>query len=205
MALFIARHGQTDWNRQGRFQSTTDVPLNDTGREQAQLLGEQLRQRAIQFSRVWSSPRVRALETAEIIVSVAADNLTPADIQHDAALVELSLGHFEGRYADDLKLEYGDEFTEWQTSGFIDAAPGGESMQEAVSRVTPSVSRLRSLALQENVLLVAHQGANMAIKSALEGVLNVERLNHHRQANDEIDIWDEALGKIVERLTLSLG
>jgi len=203
MALYIARHGQTDWNRQRRYQSTSDVPLNDTGREQARKLGLLLKRRQIQFAHVWSSPLVRATETAEVILSLCSNDPAQVEIKLDPDLVEISLGKFEGKFADDLLTEFGAVFVNWRNSGFIDAAPAGESMREAVDRVQPAVSRARALARDSDVLLVAHQGANMAIKSALEGVLNTDRLNSHRQANDEIDVWDEKSGMIVERLTLA--
>lgn len=200
MALYIARHGQTDWNLQRRFQSTTDVPLNEHGRSQATALADLLNQRRITFSEIYSSPLQRAMSTAEILIAGATAARSTPTITAEPSFIELSLGEFEGRYADDLKNDFGDVFTVWQASGFIDAAPGGESMQQAVQRVTPVLTRIRRECIDADVLIVAHQGSNMAIKSALEGELSVERLVAHRQGNDEIDIWDERQSQLVERL-----
>lgn len=199
MALYIARHGQTDWNKQRRFQSSTDVPLNDTGRRQAQALAKLLMQRSVVFSNVWSSPLQRAMQTAHFLID--SHDPTPAVVA-EPDFVELGLGEFEGKFADDLDQQYGDVFRDWQRGAFVDAAPGGESMQQAIDRVSPALTSIRRLSTSHDVLIVAHQGANMAIKSALEGELSVQRLSQHRQSNDEIDIWDEKLGRVIERLSV---
>ena len=68
MTLYLARHGQTEWNHSARIQGREDIPLNDTGRIQAQRLGEGLRELGIE--RIWSSPLSRAQETARTIASI---------------------------------------------------------------------------------------------------------------------------------------
>src|SRR5437868_4346988 len=88
--VYLARHGETDWNRAGRWQGWTDVPLNPTGEAQALALAEKLRDRTI--ARIVSSHLARARRTAEIV----AGALSVTDIATDADLKERGFGLFEG-------------------------------------------------------------------------------------------------------------
>ena len=84
------RHGVTDWNRQGRFQGRTDIPLNDEGIAQAHAAARRLRN--LRLDQVVASPLVRAAATAKI---VAASSATPLAI--DDGLIECDFGSLEGR------------------------------------------------------------------------------------------------------------
>src|SRR5690349_15996562 len=87
--LLLARHGETDWNREGRWQGWADPPLNELGRRQATRLAEQLR--TIPFDAVYSSDLRRAHETAEIL---AAPHAVPIVV--DPALREIDIGSWSG-------------------------------------------------------------------------------------------------------------
>ena len=87
--LLVARHGETDWNREGRWQGWADPPLNDTGRAQARRLAEELRETA--FDAVYASDLRRAFETAEIL---AAPHAVP--VVADAGLREIDIGSWSG-------------------------------------------------------------------------------------------------------------
>jgi len=89
MKIYIARHGQTDWNIQHRAQGRTNIPLNKTGIKQAETLRDNIKN--IHFDAVYASPLSRAAETARI----ATDNYY--DIAYDDRLVERSFGDFEGK------------------------------------------------------------------------------------------------------------
>ena len=67
MKLYLIRHGQTDWNVAGKIQGCHDIPLNETGRKQAQYLAEGMRNRPV--THIYSSPQIRALETARAIAA----------------------------------------------------------------------------------------------------------------------------------------
>ena len=79
MPIYIARHGQTDWNLLEKWQSTTDVPLNKTGYRQAENLRDKLAEQGVRFSAAMTSPLVRAVETAKVLLQgshvIAQDNL----------------------------------------------------------------------------------------------------------------------------------
>ena len=99
-SFLCIRHGVTDWNRQGRFQGLTDIPLNDEGIAQAQAAVRRLRD--IRLDYVVSSPLIRAVKTAEII---AAASGKPVAI--DAGLIECDFGSFEGRPISEVMDEHG--------------------------------------------------------------------------------------------------
>lgn len=89
MKIYIARHGQTDWNTQHKAQGRSDIPLNETGIKQAETLRDNIKD--IQFTAVYASPLKRAAKTAEI----ATDG--KYTISYDDRLIERSFGDFEGK------------------------------------------------------------------------------------------------------------
>ncbi len=194
MPLYLVRHGETNWNREKRFQSITEVPLNERGREQAQALRDELRRRGIDFCAARSSPLGRAIETAGIVLEGSA-----TELQVEPAFIEVSLGAFEGRLEADLRLELGAAFDTWRAMQYTAAAPGGESILDAVARVAPALARLAPLAVSGNVLVVAHQAVNMAMKVALSGRTDRTSAAEFRQNNHEVDIWDMDCGRQLER------
>ena len=96
--LILWRHGQTDYNLQGRIQGQVDIPLNDTGRQQAQRAADDIA--ALGPTRIVSSPLVRARDTAEVLAS-----LTGLSVEIDPGLVEKSFGTWEGLKAADIKKQ----------------------------------------------------------------------------------------------------
>ncbi|MCA8967067.1 MAG: histidine phosphatase family protein [Planctomycetes bacterium] len=193
--LYIARHGETDWNRQKRFQARVDVPLNDTGRGQAAALRALFRERGVVFSRAWCSPLGRARETLEIVLDGSGVPWQP-----EPALLELSLGEFEGCLEADLQRDRGAEFDAWRARHFLEAAPGGESIGDGMVRVAGLLAALRAPASAGDVLVVGTQGANMALKAALSGDVTVSSVAGYKQANDEVDVWQADPPAFVERL-----
>ena len=194
MALYFARHGQTNWNRVHRWQSRTDIPLNQTGRQQARGLSQLIRSRAIVFKRVVCSPLRRARETAEILM----DGCDPA-LEIDSRLVELDLGEFEGCLESELGEEFGERYDEWKSRMYLDPAPSGEGILDVARRVEPVLPVL--LDTPGHVLIVGHQGVNMALKAKLSNCFTVGCLSSFRQRNDEIDLWEITPPRSVMRIS----
>jgi 2,3-bisphosphoglycerate-dependent phosphoglycerate mutase len=118
--LFLFRHGETDWNREGRLQGHTDTPLNATGLAQAQSLGESLRPHRLDA--VVSSDLSRARTTAQIVAEALR---VPLFIE--AGLRETDVGLAEGLLWADAKTRFGEGLTErWYSDGDV-AFPGGET------------------------------------------------------------------------------
>ena len=118
--LFLFRHGETDWNREGRLQGHTDTTLNATGLAQAQALAESLRPHRLEV--VVSSDLARAQTTARIVAEALA---VPLFIE--AGLRETNVGAAEGLLWADAKTRFGEGLTErWYSDGDV-AFPGGET------------------------------------------------------------------------------
>jgi broad specificity phosphatase PhoE len=140
--IFIFRHGETDWNAEGRFQGHTDVPLNDKGRAQATALIPILREKKVEA--ILSSDLSRARETAQIIGAALS-----VPLFEDIGLREAFLGDAQGLTWEEIQNSFGVEVaTRWGSSHPTDADvayPGGESGAQVVERVFEAMERfLRS-------------------------------------------------------------
>lgn len=149
--LYLIRHGETDWNLQHRIQGLTDIPLNETGRQQAHAAGRLLAGRG--FDGVYCSPLSRARETATII----ADELgLPAPGIVDA-LVERDYGDAEGLTFAEVDRNYPDRAI----------VPGQETREAVAERVLPALHGLAAAHPDESLLVISHGGA---IRSVLTSV-----------------------------------
>ena len=100
------RHGETDWNKQGRFQGIENIPLNETGLLQAESCGKGFKQCGISFDYIVSSPLDRAKVTAEKIAEYVGMN--PADVRIDKRLIERDFGEISGRPREDRERMFND-------------------------------------------------------------------------------------------------
>lgn len=158
VTLYLARHGETDWNAAGRWQGQTDVPLNPRGREQARAVAAALRELGIRS--VASSDLVRARETAEIVAADLGLGLALAD----AALRERAFGCFEGL----TRAEVAERHPEAWARYLADpgpAPPGGESRDELLARLLPALAAVAAR-LPGPLLVVLHGGSMRALLPA---------------------------------------
>ncbi len=138
--LVLVRHGETEWNRVGRVQGRTDIPLNSTGRAQAAATADRIR--GTRFDAVVASPLSRAAETARII----ADGLGIGPVELVDDLVERNYGEAEGMTDRDLDARFG---------GRLEAT---ESRDDVVARVTPALLAVAERHPGQRVLVVSHGG-----------------------------------------------
>lgn len=201
MPLYLVRHGETDWNRERRFQSRTDVPLNGRGIAQAEAIRDELWRRDVAFSAARCSPLGRARHTAQIILDGSGLEVVP-----EPAFIEVDFGSFEGRLEADLREEYGEAFANWRASEYTEVSPGGgESILTAAPRVREPLLALVPFATRGDVLIVAHQAINMAMKVALSGRRDVASAAKFRQQNQQVDVWDMVRGERLEVFAVSSG
>ncbi len=187
MELFLIRHGQTDYNAQRRWQGRVDVPLNIAGREQAVKIRELLRLETIRLAKIYTSPLVRATETADII----SNHVTPIFI--DERLVEINLGDYDGRYEDDISQEIGKrDYENWRSRNFTLPAPGGESIADVMVRAKDFLDEIAKSKSNEQLGIVAHQGLLIALKSVISGQSELTALDGYKQMNSEVDVWEIA-------------
>jgi broad specificity phosphatase PhoE len=151
MRLLLARHGQTEWNADRRFQGTSDISLSAVGRKQAHALGRALRGHRITAAYV--SPLRRAVETAEIALADAGIPYTPI-----AELRELSLGDWEGCTVDEIRRQDGDPYAAWLRAPLDCPPPGSEPLPEVCERILAAVERIGAAHGDGDVLLIAHGG-----------------------------------------------
>ena len=149
MAFYVLRHGQTDWNKEMRLQGSTDIPLNETGREQARRAAEIF---ALQgLTKIVASPLSRALETARIVGSKV--NIDPII---DARLTERHFGLFEGMTIDEVKQHREDMREFMNPKADIDGKhypDNAEPLVEVIDRVYACVNEYRT---DGNCLFVFH-------------------------------------------------
>jgi broad specificity phosphatase PhoE len=156
--ILLARHGQTAYNAARRFQGHLPVPLDETGRAQAQALADAVAQREI--GQLWCSPLARARETAEIIAA-----RTGHEIVEDARFAETDAGDWTDRYFADIQEEAPDLFGRFVGADPSFGFPGGESFQEQAERIARGLDAARQ-ASPGPVLVVCH-GVTIRIAQAL--------------------------------------
>lgn len=160
MRLFLLRHGETDWNKCGRFQGQTDIPLNDAGRELAVLTRKNMP--LVQFDKVYCSPLVRAVETAHIFL----EGRFPLDeIRLDDRIKEISFGSQEGSNINEAKVDEHHPMYNMLWHPEVYQPLDGESFQQVVDRACDFLFH-EILPLEgkcDNVLVVAHGALNRSI------------------------------------------
>ena len=153
--LILVRHGETDWNRDGRFQGHADPPLNERGRRQAHALAEQFAREPIEA--VYASDLVRAHETATII----AERLG-LDVVVDPELRERDVGEWSGLTLAEIEERFPNQLDQWR-SGHITV---GESRESLTDRALTAALRIAAAHPDGEVLLVAHGGTLRMLRRA---------------------------------------
>ncbi len=165
--VYLARHGETEWNRALRWQGSTDIPLNEVGRRQAEGLGEALRDQGI--GRAYASDLSRARETAVI----AAHLLGVGPVVTDPRLRERAFGCFEGLTREECAVRFPDEWERYHADPRT-CPPGGEPQNEVVARMRQAVLEAAFAVAQDGTpdgptLVVSHGGAIRAFVGSVTG------------------------------------
>ncbi len=146
--IFLVRHGETDWNREGRFQGQMDIPMNRTGLGQARAVAETLKD--VSLDRIVASPLARTRETARPL-----EELTGLPVEMNGGLVEISHGLWEGRTAGEVEAEWPGMLAAWHGHPELVTMPGGESLADVQKRAWPAF--LRTVEEEgESVVVVSH-------------------------------------------------
>jgi broad specificity phosphatase PhoE len=180
--LVLIRHGQTDWNVEGRWQGQADPPLNESGREQAHHAAQY--QRQFGFAALYSSDLRRAMETAQIIGAELGVEVIP-----DPRLREINLGKWQGMLSADIQAQYPDEFRRWHESPLTAHPPDGEDISTLAVRVLETVNEIIARHPKRRVGIVAHE-LPIAIVLCRSAGLGLE---HLRDMVPENGAWSEVV------------
>ena len=160
--VILARHGETDWNRENRFQGHADPPLNATGRTQSAELAADLAGEPI--DRVYTSPLRRAAETAAIVaerLGLEVESLEP--------LREIDVGGWSGLTRDEVAVRFPDEYARW-----LERSPhgfeNGETYEQLAARVVPAIEELAERHPSETLLVVTHGGPSRVMQAHAAGI-----------------------------------
>ncbi|HEU0246846.1 MAG TPA: histidine phosphatase family protein [Gaiellaceae bacterium] len=160
--LVLVRHGETDWNRENRFQGHADIPLNEAGRAQARDLVLELGDEG--FQAMYSSPLLRAYETAAILAESLDFEVERAD-----DLMEVDVGSWTGLTRVEVETRFPQGFRRWLDYGH--GWDDGETYDELGIRVVSSLQRIATAHPEATILAVTHGGP---IRSALAAAARVE-------------------------------
>jgi len=198
--LFLARHGETDWNAEGRWQGQTDVPLNANGQAQSYALAERMRPERI--ASIAASDLARARMTAEIVAGV----LGIREVSTDSDLREQRFGSFEGLTRKESEARFPEAWAhyaaDWRTT-----PPGGEPYEALLTRVRTAAQRLAN-ELATPALVVMHGGAIRALLGDHVSVIPSPASTgwaRHGIPNGGIFRLTVSAGRIVEALRFEVG
>jgi len=199
--ILLVRHGETDWNRQSRFQGQIDVPLNATGRQQSQQAAAFLRQSPIK--RAYSSPMARPRETAELVL----EHHSGVPLTTCQGLLEIGHGLWEGKLEQEIQAQWPQLLATWKAAPHQVAmpGPGGETIQQVSQRAVAALERIaQDLNEGDTALVVAHDAVNKAILCHLLG-LSPARIWSVKQGNGGVSVIDYPEGGAGPAIVYSLN
>lgn len=162
--LYVARHGQTEWNAQNRVCGITDVGLTDKGIEQAKHLARKVESKNINI--IISSSLTRAIETSKIV-----SDICNVPIEVDARLIEQNYGIYEG--IDRKNNNFLDN-----KRNFVYKYPNGESMMQVAYRVYGLIDDIKTRYKGMNILIISHGGVCRIINTYFKDMTNEEFFNY---------------------------
>jgi probable phosphoglycerate mutase len=187
MRILLARHGETPWNAEGRYQGQEDIALSPTGEAQARSLGDRLRD--VRIDRAVASPLQRARRTAELALGEARAPM----LAFDHGLMEIAHGEWEGLLTGEIRERDGERLRAWREAPHTVLMPGGgESLLQVLERAWPALERATTgLGADDTLLLVAHDAVNRVLLCRVLGI-PLSRLWGFRQAPATLNLLEGA-------------
>ncbi len=188
MRILLARHGETLWNAEGRYQGQEDIALSEVGIAQATALGERLRDFSI--DRAVASPLSRARQTAEL----ALGDARASQLSLDDGMKEIAHGDWEGLLASEIRERDGERLQSWRDAPDTVQMPGagGESLQQVLDRAWPALQRAcAGLGADHTLLMVAHDAVNRVLVCRVLGI-PLSKLWGFRQAPTTLNLLEGA-------------
>ena len=195
--LLLLRHAQTTSNVDGRYMGSMNEDLSEEGIWQASRLADRLRSWPI--AKIWSSPLLRAVHTAE---ALARSRGLPTE--QDGDLTEIDIGDWQGMFGTEIALRYPDLWKTWRTDPASFQAPNGESLVQVQHRVVVAMDRIASAMQDQMAALVTH---DVVIRSLVAHCLGVTTSVYRRLeiANASLTVVQETGGRWRLRLLNDTG
>ncbi len=191
LRLLFIRHGETQWNRESRFQGIRDIPLNENGKNQGQKAADFLKEININFG--VSSPLLRPKETAEIILQYHPD--ITLDLREP--LTEICHGLWEGKLESEIEANFPGMLQQWKEAPETVQMPEGETLQEVWDRAVACwqeiVKNYSNDSNPKTGIVVAHDAINKVILCELLG-LNPANFWNIKQGNGCVSVIDYPKG-----------
>lgn len=190
--LLLVRHGETEWNRSGRWQGHADVPLSAVGREQARRLAARLAAEAAPIHQIYASDLTRAFETATIIAEALGLPVHPL-----IELREMHVGSWSGLTSDEIKARFPEQWQLYTSNGDGPRGGHGETMEALRVRLRKVVDQLIADHPGERLLVVTHGGSIRAVLSYVEQLTGeTANVGFENTSITELD-WENSLPRIV--------
>lgn len=194
LSLYCVRHGQTAFSRANTFCGALDPPLSEAGQAMAEAFAA--RWAGEGFAAIYSSPMVRALQTAAPIAKRLG-----IEPQRDPDLREIAYGSWEGREEEEVEHAEGDAFRAWAENPGWNAPPGGETAYQIAARATAALARIRARHPSGKVLLVSHKATLRVLACQLLGIDPNQFRARIAQPVASLTVWHwKASGPLLARL-----
>ncbi len=192
--LLLVRHGESEWNRLGRYAGQRDVPLSDRGKQQAQRLAERLASEPL--AAIYTSPLQRARDTAS---AIAERQCVPITLEH--RLAEIHHGLWEGLTAAQVGTQFPVEYALWRTQPHRAVMPQGESLVDVAQRAGQALTEVLRRYPSGKIVLCSHDAVLRVVLLAALG-LTLEHFWKWHFANASLTVLtaDENGGALACRL-----
>ncbi|GIV89928.1 MAG: phosphoglycerate mutase [Chloroflexus sp.] len=182
--VYLIRHGETDWNMQGRWQGHVDVPLNEVGYRQARLLANRLARDGVKFEAIYSSDLSRAYQTAWEIGAVLK-----VPVQLLPALREIDTGRWSGLTTDEVRTQFPDEWAQIMQGHDLPRG-GGETIAALQRRVVTAVEAMVAQHRGHTLAFVTHGGCIRALLAHAENLTGSVFGNYPHIGNTSVSILE---------------
>jgi broad specificity phosphatase PhoE len=164
-SIYLVRHGQTAWNKEEIFRGRTDVPLDETGLKQAELVGQYFNE--MEIHGIFSSPLSRAWRTAEKVAKFHSLKVQPLK-----GIDDMSFGNWEGRPHQEIRESDNKTYRQWVETPHLVRLPGGESLEDVRVRAMAAMEEVIQNHLGKTVILVTHRVVNKVLICGILGLDN---------------------------------
>ncbi len=194
-SIYLVRHGQTAWNKEEIFRGRTDIPLDETGLKQAELVGEYFK--GMEIHGIYSSTLSRAWETAQKIAKFHNVAVQPLP-----GIIDMSFGTWEGRPHQEIREKDSKTYRQWVEEPHLVKLPGGESLDDVGVRAMTALEEVMRNHPGKTLVLVSHRVICKVLICAILGLDNSHfwqisqdttaiNLIHHRNGKYILSLMNE--------------